>query len=83
MDSAIYNGFMVPPHYDSLIGKLIVHADSRSMALSRLSRALDELIIDGVDTTVDLFKRILDEEDFISGDYNIHWLENWLADQVQ
>ena len=83
MDSAIYNGFMVPPHYDSLIGKLIVHADSRSMALSRLSRALDELIIDGVDTTIDLFKRILDEEDFISGDYNIHWLENWLADQVQ
>ena len=83
MDSAIYNGFMVPPYYDSLIGKLIVHADSRSMALSRLSRALDELIIDGVDTTVDLFKRILDEEDFISGDYNIHWLENWLADQVQ
>ena len=83
MDSAIYNGFMVPPHYDSLIGKLIVHADSRSMALSRLSRALDELIIDGVDTTVDLFKRILDEEDFICGDYNIHWLENWLADQVQ
>ena len=73
----------VPPYYDSLIGKLIVHADSRSMALSRLSRALDELIIDGVDTTVDLFKRILDEEDFISGDYNIHWLENWLADQVQ
>ena len=83
MDSAIYNGFMVPPHYDSLIGKLIVHADSRSMALSRLSRALDELIIDGVDTTVDLFKRILDEEDFISGDYNIHWLENWLTNQVQ
>jgi acetyl-CoA carboxylase biotin carboxylase subunit len=83
MDSAIYNGFRVPPYYDSLIGKLIVHADSRSMALSRLSRALDELIIDGVDTTVDLFKRILDEEDFISGDYNIHWLENWLADQVQ
>ena len=82
MDSAIYNGFMVPPHYDSLIGKLIVHADSRSIALSRLSRALDELIIDGVDTTVDLFKRILDEEDFITGDYNIHWLENWLADQV-
>ena len=83
LDSAIYNGFMVPPYYDSLIGKLIVHADSRSMALSRLSRALDELIIDGVHTTVDLFKKILDEEDFNSGDYNIHWLEHWLADQVQ
>ncbi len=83
MDSAIYNGFLVPSHYDSLIGKLIVHADSRSMALSRLSRALDELIIDGVHTTVDLFKKILDEEDFNSGEYNIHWLEHWLADQVK
>ena len=80
MDSAIYNGLMVPPYYDSLIGKLIVHAESRSMALSRLSRALDELIIDGVHTTVDLFKKILDEEDFKNGEYNIHWLEQWLAD---
>ena len=83
IDSAIYNGFKVPPYYDSLIGKLIVHADNRSMALCRLSRALDELIIDGVHTTVDLFKEILEEEDFKSGKYNIHWLENWLADQVQ
>ena len=83
MDSAIYNGFKVPPFYDSLIGKLIVHADSRSLALSRLSRALDELIIDGVYTTMDLFKEIMDEEDFKSGDYNIHWLEHWLSDKVQ
>ncbi len=83
MDSAIYNGFNVPPYYDSLVGKLIVHADNRSMALSRLSRALEELIIDGVHTTVDLFKKILDEEDFKSGDYNIHWLEQWLSNQVQ
>ena len=83
MDSAIYNGFRVPPYYDSLIGKLIVHADSRSIALGRLSRALDELIIDGVYTTVDLFKDILDQADFKNGDYNIHWLEQWLSDQVQ
>ena len=83
MDSAIYNGFKVPPYYDSLIGKLIVHADSRSMALGRLSRALDELIIDGVYTTVDLFKDILDQADFKNGDYDIHWLEQWLSDQVQ
>ena len=83
MDSAIYNGFRVPPYYDSLIGKLIVHADSRSMALGRLSRALDELIIDGVYTTVDLFKDILDQADFKNGDYDIHWLEQWLSDQVQ
>ena len=83
MDSAIYNGFQVPPYYDSLIGKLVVHADNRSMALSRLSRALDELIIDGVYTTVDLFKEILVEEDFKNGHYNIHWLEQWLANTAQ
>ena len=83
MDSAIYNGFTVPPHYDSLIGKLIVHADDRQMAIRRLERALDELIIDGVYTTLDLFKEILNEEQFKSGEYNIHWLENWLTDQVQ
>ena len=83
MDSAIYNGFKVPPFYDSLIGKLVVHADSRSLAISRLSRALDELIIDGVHTTMDLFKEIVDEEDFKSGEYNIHWLEHWLSDKVQ
>ena len=83
MDSAIYNGFKVPPFYDSLIGKLVVHADSRSLAISRLSRALDELIIDGVHTTMDLFKEIIDEEDFKCGEYNIHWLEHWLSDKVQ
>ena len=83
MDSAIYNGFKVPPFYDSLIGKLIVHADSRSLALRRLSRALNELIIDGVHTTVDLFKEIIDEEDFKNGEYNIHWLEYWLSNKVQ
>ena len=83
MDSAIYNGFRVPPHYDSLIGKLIVHADSRPLAISRLARALDELIIDGIYTTAELFKEILDERNFKSGEYNIHWLENWLADQVR
>ena len=83
MDSAIYNGFTVPPYYDSLIGKLIVHAEDRQMAIKRLARALDELIIDGVHTTLDLFKEILNEEQFKSGEYNIHWLENWLTDQVQ
>ncbi len=83
MDSAIYNGFKVPSHYDSLIGKLIVHADSRPMAIKRLARALDELIIDGIYTTVDLFKEIIDEENFKSGEYNIHWLENWLADRIR
>ena len=60
-----------------------MHADSRSLALRRLSRALNELIIDGVHTTVDLFKEIIDEEDFKNGEYNIHWLERWLSDKVQ
>ena len=82
MDSAIYNGFQVPPYYDSLIGKLVVHADDRFTALNRLARALDELIIDGVHTTVDLFKEMLNEEEFNRGEYNIHWLETWLANKA-
>ncbi len=79
MDSAIYNGYKIPPYYDSLIGKLIVFANTRELALSRLNRALDELIIDGIETTSELFKSILKDDEFFSGDYNIHWLENWLA----
>ena len=82
MDSAIYNGFKVPPYYDSLIGKLIVYAEDRPIALKRLQRALDELIIDGVHTTVDLFKEILAVEDFQRGEYNINWLENWLKNEL-
>ncbi len=78
MDSAIYNGYKIPPYYDSLIGKLIVFANTRELALSRLKRALDELIIDGVETTSELFKSILRDQNFLRGDYDIHWLENWL-----
>jgi acetyl-CoA carboxylase biotin carboxylase subunit len=79
MDSALYTGYSVPPYYDSLIGKLIVHGENRSEAIARLSRALSELIIDGIDTTVPLFDALLDEDDIINGDYNIHWLEKWLV----
>ncbi len=79
MDSALYDGYSIPPYYDSLIGKLIVHGGDRHEALARLSRALGELIIDGIDTTVPLFDRLLRETDIISGDYDIHWLEGWLA----
>jgi len=79
MDSALYDGYSIPPYYDSLIGKLIVHGGDRREALARLSRALGELIIDGIDTTVPLFDRLLRETDIISGDYDIHWLEEWLA----
>ena len=78
MDSALYDGYVIPPYYDSLIGKLIVHAPDRPAAISRLKRALDELIIDGIETTIPLFHALLEEEDVNSGNYNIHWLEHWL-----
>ena len=78
MDSALYNGYSIPPYYDSLIGKLIVHGRDRAEALARLERALSELIVDGVETTVPLFNQLLAENAIHSGDYNIHWLEKWL-----
>ncbi len=78
MDSALYQGYSIPPYYDSLIGKLIVHGRDRTEALARLNRALGELIVDGVDTTVPLFHALLAEKDIHTGDYDIHWLEKWL-----
>ncbi len=78
MDSAIYDGYSIPPYYDSLIGKLIVHGRDRPEALARLRRALGELVVDGVDTTVPLFHALLGEEDVVTGNYDIHWLEHWL-----
>jgi acetyl-CoA carboxylase biotin carboxylase subunit len=78
MDSALYDGYTIPPYYDSLIGKLIVHGRDRHEALQRLNRALGELIVDGVDTTVPLFNALLAEPDIQAGDYSIHWLEKWL-----
>ncbi|SDN38559.1 acetyl-CoA carboxylase, biotin carboxylase subunit [Lutimaribacter pacificus] len=83
MDSALYDGYRIPPYYDSLIGKLIVHGRDRAEALSRLNRALGELIVDGVDTTVPLFHALLQEPDIHSGTYNIHWLERWLETNLQ
>jgi acetyl-CoA carboxylase biotin carboxylase subunit len=81
MDSALYAGYSIPPYYDSLIGKLIVHGRDRPEALARLRRALGELIVDGVDTTVPLFHALLAEPDVLNGEYNIHWLEKWLDSQ--
>jgi acetyl-CoA carboxylase biotin carboxylase subunit len=78
MDSALYDGYSIPPYYDSLIGKLIVHGRDRPEALARLGRALGELIVDGVHTTVPLFDALLAEPAIQSGDYTIHWLEHWL-----
>ncbi|ANP35427.1 MULTISPECIES: acetyl-CoA carboxylase biotin carboxylase subunit [Rhodobacterales] len=82
MDSALYDGYSIPPYYDSLIGKLIVHGRDRPEALARLSRALGELIVDGIDTTVPLFHALLQERDVLAGDYDIHWLEHWLEENL-
>ena len=83
MDSAIYQGYSIPPYYDSLIGKLVVFGPDRTLALARLKRALRELIIDGIDTTTPLFHALLEEEDIQTGNYNIHWLEGWLEEHSE
>ncbi|MBA4800229.1 MAG: acetyl-CoA carboxylase biotin carboxylase subunit [Euryhalocaulis sp.] len=80
LDSGLYAGYRIPPYYDSLIGKLIVRGATREEALMRLRRALGEMVINGVKTTGPLFEELLHEPDFISGDYNIRWLENWLSE---
>jgi len=78
MDSGLYAGYRIPPYYDSLIGKLIAHGRDRDECVARIRRALAETIIDGVDTTLPLFEALLQEPDFLSGDYDIHWLEHWI-----
>jgi acetyl-CoA carboxylase, biotin carboxylase subunit len=79
IDSAIYAGYTIPPYYDSLIGKLIVFGKSRNECLMRLKRALSEYVIEGVETTIPLFQRLLQEPDIMNGNYDIHWLEDLLA----
>jgi len=79
VDSALYAGYAIPPYYDSLIAKLIVQGTDRADCLMRLDRALSELIVDGVDTTAPLFRALLAAPELLSGDYDIHWLERWLA----
>jgi acetyl-CoA carboxylase biotin carboxylase subunit len=80
IDSAIYQGYTIPPFYDSLIGKLIVHGKTRNECLSRLKRSLDEFVVDGIETTLPLFRALVRNPDIINGDYDIHWLERYLAD---
>jgi acetyl-CoA carboxylase biotin carboxylase subunit len=79
VDSAAYQGYAIPPHYDSLVGKLIVHGRNRAECLMRLRRSLDEFVVDGVDTTLPLFRTLVRNHDMLNGDYNIHWLEKFLA----
>jgi acetyl-CoA carboxylase, biotin carboxylase subunit len=79
IDSAIYDGYKIPPYYDSLIGKLIVFGKTRTECMMRLRRAMGEFVIEGVETTIPLFQRLLAEPDIIDGHYDIHWLEKYLA----
>jgi acetyl-CoA carboxylase biotin carboxylase subunit len=80
VDSAVYQGYAIPPHYDSLLGKLIVHGKTRGECLMRLKRALDEFVVDGVETTLPLFRALVREQDIVDGNYHIHWLERFLAE---
>lgn len=82
VDSALYAGYLIPPYYDSLIGKLIVSGKSRTECMMRLRRALGEFVIEGVETTIPLFQQLLTEPDIIDGHYDIHWLEHYLARNV-
>jgi acetyl-CoA carboxylase, biotin carboxylase subunit len=83
VDSAVYQGYVIPPYYDSLVGKLIVHGRSRTEALMRLRRALDEFIVDGVETTLPLFRTLVRNNDIQNGLYDIHWLEEFLAAEAK
>ena len=79
LDSAVYAGYSIPPYYDSLIGKLIVHGRDREEAICRMRRCLNEMVVGGIDTTIPLFQDLLHEPDIEAGDYDIHWLERWMA----
>ena len=79
VDSALYAGYFVPPYYDSMVAKLIVHAPTRTDAINRLRRALDEFAVVGIQTTIPLHQRIVDDRSFQDGDYTIHWLERFVA----
>ena len=79
VDSGVYQGYSIPPHYDSLIGKLIVHGRNRVECMMRLRRCLDEFVVDGIDSTIPLFRDLVDNQDIANGMYDIHWLEKYLS----
>jgi acetyl-CoA carboxylase biotin carboxylase subunit len=81
LDSAVYAGYSIPPYYDSLIGKLIVHGRDRPECIARLKRCLNEMVVAGIDTTIPLFQDLVSQPDILKGDYNIHWLEQWIKAQ--
>ncbi len=81
LDSAVYAGYSIPPYYDSLIGKLIVHGRDRPEAIARMRRSLAEMVVGGIDTTIPLFQDLLQDPDIVAGRYDIHWLERWIKAQ--
>jgi acetyl-CoA carboxylase biotin carboxylase subunit len=83
VDSAVYQGYVIPSYYDSLVGKLIVHGKTRTECLMRLKRALDEFVVDGIETTLPLFRALVREQAIIDGDYHIHWLEQFLGQRTE
>jgi acetyl-CoA carboxylase biotin carboxylase subunit len=82
VDSGVYQGYVIPPYYDSLIGKLIVHGRNRVECMMRLRRCLDEFVVDGIRSTIPLFRALVDDPDIANGVYDIHWLETWLGSQA-
>ena len=83
VNSSVYQGYVIPPYYNSLVGKLIVHGRTRTEALMRLRRALDEFIVDGIETTLPLFRALVRNSDVQNGQYHIHWLEDFLKNEAQ
>jgi acetyl-CoA carboxylase biotin carboxylase subunit len=83
LDSALYAGYTIPPYYDSLIGKLIVHGRDRDECVARTLRCLGEMVVAGVETNIALFQELLLNPDIVAGDYNIHWLEKWMKSQTE
>jgi acetyl-CoA carboxylase biotin carboxylase subunit len=79
VDSALYQGYVVPPYYDSLVAKLIVHGKSREECLMRMRRALEEYVVGGIETTIPLHRRLVEAPDFVAGIYDIHWLERFVG----
>ena len=78
VDSGVYQGYVIPPYYDSMIGKLVVYGRTRPEAIMRLKRALSEFVVDGIQSTIPLFTHLLENPDILAGNYDIHWLEKWL-----
>ena len=83
VDSAAYQGYVIPPFYNSLVGKLVVHGRTRTEALMRLRRALDEFVVDGIETTLPLFRALVRNSDVQNGQYDIHWLEDFLRNEPE